>query len=261
MATEDGDDAISGRLMVARAMLDSLAAERDEAVHWTGAAVRCHRRTADVGTLLSTISTHAHMLTVADRGPAARAFVAEGLELAAGYPDPRFRDQLEGTLAFAAVIERNYDEAEERLQAILARPERTDFAAHGAMSYLADCALGRGDAQAALRRYAAALQVELRNTDENNAVLQLIGIATSLATLGRDSEAATMFGAVERFSARIGMNRASMLDQGGVPELVQRLGAGEFERLRARGGELTVDQAAELAYQFAGRDRIDAPSR
>jgi hypothetical protein len=109
----------------------------------------------------------------------------------------------------------------------------------------------------------AALQVELGNTDENNAVLQLIGIATSLATLGRDTEAATMFGAVERVSVQIGMNRASILDQhaGPAAALAQRLGAGEFERHRARGRELTLDHAAELAYRLAARDRVDAPSR
>ncbi len=254
-AGEDGADVFSGRMMVARAMVEALSGRTSEVVRWTEAAVRCHRSTADCATLLSTMSIHAHMLTRAKRGPDARACIGEALELAVGYPDHRVRDQLEGTLAFAAVAEGNYDEAEERLRNNLARPERTDYAAIGSMSYLADCALGRGDGEAALGRYASALQREMHNTDANNAVLQLIGIAASLAQLGRDSDAALMYGAVEHVSAELGRSRTAMLGGGVVAAslsaLAARLEADELEHQRATGRELSLDQAAEMAFGLA----------
>jgi tetratricopeptide (TPR) repeat protein len=166
------------------------------------------------------------------------------------------RDQLVGTLAFAAVAEGDYDQAEERLQAILARPERTDFAAVAAMSYLADCALGRGDGEVALQRYASALRTEIKHNDANNAVLQLIGVATSLAILRRDEDAAMILGAVEKISREIGISRARVMSGAvmGKPleELERRLGAGESMRLRALGRGMTLHQAAETAYALAG---------
>jgi tetratricopeptide (TPR) repeat protein len=201
------------------------------------------------------MSGYAHWLTVAGRPAQARACIAEALKLAADDADQRVRDQLEGTLAFAAVAEGDYDQAEVRLQAILARPERTDFAAVAAMSYLADCALGRGDGEAALEHYASALRTEMAHTDANNAVLQLIGIAASLAVLNRDVEAAVTIGTVETISREIGMSRAPVMS-GGVAgatlaELEQRLTADEWDRLRARGRGITLDQAAETAYALA----------
>lgn len=256
---DNGSDVVTGRLMVARATVESLAGRTGEEVRWTAAAVQGHRRTADRGTLLSTMSIHAHTLTRAQCGPDARACIAEALELAAGYPDHRVRDQLEGTLAFAAVAEQNYDEAEERLRTNLARPERTDYAAVGSTSYLADCALGRGDGEAALRQYASALQREMNNTDANNAVLQLIGIAASLATLGRDGDAALVLGAVEHISADLGRSQASILGIGVTTEpltaLSDRVDPQEFEQQRATGRGLTLDQAAEMAFGLAGARR------
>ena len=258
-ADENGSDLISGRLMLSRATVESLNGNIAEVVHWTAAAVQCHQRTADRATLLTTLSTHAHMLTRAGRGPDARACIAEALELAAGYPDRRARDQLEGTLAFAAVAEKNYDEAEARLRTNLARPERTDYAAVGSMSYLADCALGRGDGEAALGRYASALRREMRNTDANNSLLQLIGIAASLATLGRDADAALVLGAAEQLSADLGRSTELSLSDGvaaaPLAALAERLEPHERERRRSAGRELSLDQAAELTFGLAGAGR------
>jgi class 3 adenylate cyclase len=162
----------------------------------------------------------------------------------------------EGTLAFAAVAEGNYDDAEERLQAILARPQRTDFAANGAMSYLADSALGRGDGSSALTSYASALETEMRNTDPNCALLQLVGIAASLAMLGRDSQAALMLGAVERVATMLGTNQVPLLTRGVVSDplaaLAGRLGHDQWERQRTAGRELSLEQAVEVAFELAG---------
>jgi predicted ATPase/class 3 adenylate cyclase len=253
LAAENGSDDVSGRLMLSQAMVECLTGDMNDVVRWTGAAVECHRRTATVGQLVTTMSTHAHMLTLADRGPDARACIAEALELAASMPDARIRELLEATIAFAAVVEENYDEAEQRLQATLSHPERTDFAACASMSYLADCALGRGDPAVALGRYAAALGREMRNTDDNNCLLQLIGIAAALAELGGDREAAVIVGAVEGIAEQLGMGRATILTGGviGGPlgALADRLDPDEYERELARGRELSLDQASEMAFE------------
>jgi tetratricopeptide (TPR) repeat protein len=255
-ANEDGSDVTSGLLMVARGMVEGLTYDSTEVLKWTEAAVRCHRRTADRRTLLSTMSGYAHWLTLAGRPRDARTIIAEALELAKRESDHRIRDQLEGTLAFAAVAEGDYDQAEARLQGILARPERTDFAAVAAISYMGDCALGRGDAAVAMNRYIESLRIEMAQTDANNSVLQLVGIAASLAMLGRDEEAARLIGAVEHISSELRMNSALLMSGAVVAaalrELEQRLGPSGWARQRAQGCTLTLDQAAEAAYALAG---------
>jgi hypothetical protein len=236
--------------MIARAMVSVLGGDMPAVVGWTQAAVDCHRRVGATRALVSSLSTHAHMLTLADRGPDARAVVAEALALAADIRDPRVRDQLEGMIAFAAVVEENWDEAEVRLQAILDRPERTDFAANAAISYLADCALERGQAEQALERYAASLQREIRNTDAANAAVQMVGIAAALATLGRDEYATRVFGAAERVGAEVGMGRDSLMSGGVVGPPIEalqaRLDAQEWKHATALGRELAADQAAAM---------------
>jgi predicted ATPase/class 3 adenylate cyclase len=252
---EDGRDVISGRLMLGQAMVAGLAGDMDELVCWTARAIDCHRRTADRATLLTTMSVHAHMLTLAERAPDSRACIAEALELAAEHPDRRVREWLEGTLAFAAVADGNYDEAEARLQATLAHPERTDFASAASTSYLADCALGRGDPETALRRYAEALEQEVRNTDDNNSLLQLIGIAASLAELSRDEEAAFMVGAIEHASDTLGIAPVKLFGGGvyarPIAALEARLGPDAWARGCQPGRQLTFEQAIDVGFELA----------
>jgi predicted ATPase/class 3 adenylate cyclase len=251
VADDPRDDEISGRLFISRAMTAVLLGDMDRVVAWTQAAVDCHRQTGPVRALVSSLTTHAHMLTLAGRGTDARAVIGEALALAVGIPDQRVRDQLEGTIAFAAVVEENWDEAEQRLQAILDRPERTDFAANAAISYLADCALGRGQGTQALERYGASLEREIRNTDAANIAVQMVGIAAALATLGRDEDAARVFGAAERVGAEVGMNRGSLMSGGVVTPpiaaLEERMGPQVWERATTRGRELNADQAKAMA--------------
>ncbi|HEY5188330.1 MAG TPA: hypothetical protein VII87_04800, partial [Solirubrobacteraceae bacterium] len=254
-AADPREDEISGRLFIARAMVDVLAGDIGGVTEATQTAVDIHRRTGSKRALVSSMTTHAHMLTLAIRGPDARAVIAEALELASDITDQRVRDQLEGTIAFAAVVEENWDEAEERLQAILARPERTDFAANAAVSYFADCALGRGQGEQALERYGASLQNELRNTDLINAGVQMVGIAASLALLGRDEEAARIFGAAQRLGSEVGMGLDSLMSGGvvGAPitALQARMEPDIWERTVAGGRALSVDEAAEAALQLS----------
>ncbi|MGH2868657.1 MAG: ATP-binding protein [Solirubrobacteraceae bacterium] len=109
VAADQRDDVISGRLLISQAMTAILDGDMDQVVAWTQAAVDCHRQSGPARALVSSLTTHAHMLTLAGRGPDARAVIAEALALAVEIPDPRVRDQLEGTIAFAAVVEENWD--------------------------------------------------------------------------------------------------------------------------------------------------------
>ena len=257
LAREDPrSDALSGRLMVSQAMVDCLSGDMNEVVQWTGEGVELLREYGSVDAQLSAMSIHAHMLTLNWRGSDARAVIAEALELARGLPDQRVRDQLEATTAFAAVVEGNWEEAELRLQEIMARPERTDFAAKAAPSYLADVALGRGDFESALGRYLYALDGQIAICDLNNVVLQLAGITASLTALHRDEEAARLTGATQRLADEIGMARATISQTGPYGEplraLPQRLGPARYDRLRAEGRRLDLDQTVALAHELAG---------
>jgi hypothetical protein len=190
------------------------------------------------------------MLTLAGDGPGSRTAISESLALAADHPDDRFRDNFEGTLAFAAVAEGGYDEAEERLQSILARPERTDFAARAAPSYLADCAFGRGDGALALERYLDSLERDLRLDDINNVLIQLSGVAASLVLLGRAADAARIVGGIARIGREVGWEESYagvgpvFATLAGLPD---RLSAEEWERQSGAGALLSFDELADFA--------------
>jgi hypothetical protein len=204
---EDGSDVISGRVLVARAMVERMRGDNVASLPWTARAIECHRRTADITQLLATIALHSLSLTHADDGPRARTAITEALELAAGHPDHRWRQLFDGMLAVAAVAEGRFEEAEERLQEIVRRPERTDFAATTASSFLADCAFGRGDGVVALERYLVALEYTVAIEDVVNSLIQIAGVAASLSLLGRDAEAARLTTATDRTRARRAVRR------------------------------------------------------
>ncbi|MGH2887481.1 MAG: hypothetical protein ACRDPA_33080, partial [Solirubrobacteraceae bacterium] len=144
----------------------------------------------------------------------------------------------------------NWDEAEERIQAILARPDQTDFAARSASSYLADCAFGRGDGERALERYLDAFEEVLGAGDINNALIQLEGVAASLSLLGREATAACMVGAIRRTERDIGLATDVVgIDpvSRNLDALPDRLGREEYERQLAAGGELSFEELVNRA--------------
>jgi predicted ATPase len=239
---EDGADVISGRVLVARAMVERMRGDTLTSLPWTARAIECDRQTADLTRLLATMALHSLFLIDVDDGPGARAAIAASLQLATGHPDNRFQQLLGGMLAFAAVVEGLFEEAEQRLQEILRHPERTDFAAYGASSFLADCAFGRGDGTAALERYLIALEVA--PDDVRNSLTQVTGIAASLSLLGREAEAARLTTATDR----IGRELDGLSGINGIRPLVaelhrleQRLGPNEWERHREASGGLSFD--------------------
>jgi predicted ATPase/class 3 adenylate cyclase len=253
---EPEPDAIAGALMVSQAMIGTMSGGMDDVVAWTQRGIELLREHGSLQELVTAMSSHAHMLTLAWRGPEAREVIAEALGLAAGLPDPRVRDQLEGTIAFAAVVEGEWDEAETRLQEIMARPERTDFAARAAPSYLADVALGRRDYETALARYLRALDTVFAIGDLNNVVLQLAGIITCLTATNRDGDAARLLGGLQHLCDEVGMAPTLIAELGPYAEplkvLPERLGQERYEQLTAEGRQLDLDQTLLLAHELAG---------
>jgi hypothetical protein len=79
----------------------------------------------------------------------------------------------------------------------------------------------------------------------------MVGIAAALATLGRDEDAARVFGAAERVGAEVGMNRGSLMSGGVVTPpiaaLEERMGPQVWERATTCGRELNADQAKAMA--------------
>jgi hypothetical protein len=239
---EDGSEVISGRVLAARAMVERMRGDDAGSLPWTARAIECHRRMADLTRLLATMALHSLSLVLAADGPGARVAIAESLELAAGHPDHRWRQLLEGMLAFAAVAEGRFEEAEQRLQEILRHPERTDSAANSASSFLGDCAIGRGDGPAALERYLVALEGE--RDDVRNSLLQITGVAASLSLLGRDTEAARLTTATDRIGRELdGLSGVYGLTPvvAELRRLEQRLGPNEWERHRNASADLTFE--------------------
>jgi hypothetical protein len=258
IAVDDRSDAISGRLLHSYGGMLGVGSNMVPTVPWVAAAVECHRRTGTRLELLTTLTTHAWILMAAERPAEARAVVAEALELAAEQPDPRHRDQLEGTLAHIAIVEGNLDEAEARLAEITSRPERTDFAAAGAVSAWGECALGRHDYDEALPRTVAALQ---QSGSVYDTIGQLTVVAAALAGQGRDHEAAELMGAADRAAREVGMGERapagwSLVDEP-LAAAAARVGEAKWERMRAHGGRMSLEHAIDWAGKLGTPEPVE----
>jgi hypothetical protein len=85
----------------------------------------------------------------------------------------------------------------------------------------------------------------------------VIGIAASLAQLGRDAEAAFVFGAAEQSATVVELDVMNMLAVSGVTAGLdaakQRLGNDAWRREVARGSELGVEQTIEVALRLSSQ--------
>ena len=251
LATDERSDVTSGRLLITHAMVRSVGDDLTEPARWTSEALDVHRRTATPRELLTTLAIHAWMCNLAGRGGESRACVAEALALAARVrADPRLADHLEGTLAMAALAEGAFDEAEVRIQEVLSRPERTDFAAVGALIGATNAALGRGDYEAALQRGVTALR-EIRGRDTYNALMEMQAIIAALAGLGRDREAAQLSGACDQAYRELGMAQRPRGSWPNVHKLAAaakaRMGPEAWAQHEARGRRLDFEGALNWA--------------
>lgn len=226
---------------------------------WTARAVECHRQTAPWQRLLATMAAHNQNVLLSNDGPGTRAAVHVALAAAAGLPDPGYVEMFEVQLAAAAVIEERYEQAEATFQGVLARPARTSVARLAALAYGALCALGRRDGKVALARTKAYLEDRVRADDVTNGVLALMEIAATLVLLGRDDEAAQLFGGIERTTRELlgwpDPYAGHPLVTSPLETLPERLGAEEFTREKERGSRLTYEELVSLARSMAADQR------
>jgi predicted ATPase/class 3 adenylate cyclase len=259
-AADDGSDAVSGYLLFSRGYMEAPRGDVSAMRSWFQAAVECHRRTGTSRDLLTTLSMLGWMLMVEGRADEARAGLTESLQLAQAVDeDIRLCQHIEGTLAFVARTEGRYDEAEAAIAQIMSHPERTDFAALGAPSVWADCAMDRHDYDAALRRTVSALQQIFRRNDVINALGQLVVTAAALAALVRDAEAVELLGAADhaaRHEFGLGDHapRITRYIDIHLDAAARRLGDEAWHRCYAQGREHSLEEAIHWAVRLAEPD-------
>jgi hypothetical protein len=112
-----------------------------------------------------------------------------------------------------ALCEEKFDAAERRLREIPRHPERTDFMSLYALCDFADCAFGLGQWQVALERFGMVLEKCVADRDVLNSLVQIAGIAASLALLQRDDEAAQLAAATERLGRDLNVLSAPLWHQ------------------------------------------------
>ena len=126
------------------------------------------------------------------------------------------------------------------------------------MSAWADCALARHDYAAALPRTVAALE---REGDIYNTIGQLTVVAAALAGQGRDTEAAELMGAgrPRRHRGRHGRTCARLVGGSFAGEpltaAAARVGEAEWERMRANGRRMSLEQAIDWAVKLGTAER------
>lgn len=256
LAADDRSDSIAGKLLCCQAGVEAMRANPIAASRWTGEAVALHRKTGPEAELLLSLGGHTWMLMMAARAIEARAAVAEAAELAVRIgADPRWLDYLDGTLACVLLGEEDYEAAEVALAKIIAHPERTDFAAEGAMGAWADCAMLRhAYADALWRSNTAAAKRYVE--DPINTLGQLTCSAAALAGLGRDREAVELFAATQHAAAHeFGMREPARYNGVDVDSYMAaaaaRLGPSEWARRSALGTRHTYAETIAWATRLA----------
>jgi hypothetical protein len=181
----------------------------------------------------------------------ARELLDAALALPAVRADRRLEDLVGVEVAINRFAAGAIDEAEALLSEVVADPGRTDFFSQFADSYLADCAVIRGEYDEALPRYAEILQ-RMRGTQLHNVLLQCLCMATALAGLGRDREAVELLEAVQAAGEREGIELPDELSM--APQLVAdaraRLGREACAQARRRGRERDVDDIVSWALSL-----------
>ncbi|MHA3700785.1 ATP-binding protein [Jatrophihabitans sp. YIM 134969] len=189
------DDGWVGYLECALEMVAILRNDMAGAGQRALAVVEAHRRAGDARDLASDLVSAAHHQTYLGDASLSRELVREGLALR---PDPLTRETLEGVLAFAAVADEDWDDAEQRLTEIVAQSHRTDWIAVTAPSWLGDVHLVRGG-HAEAYRCAMAMVLGFVDPDagsSHDGDHFLLG-AAALAEAGRPGDAARLVGVVE----------------------------------------------------------------
>jgi predicted ATPase/class 3 adenylate cyclase len=241
----DAGDAVFARLLHGVAAVLVSRADLAGAADAAARSAASWRRLGDQRGEAMALVTAAHMLGFA-RVEEDVERARELLDAAGALPAVRADRRLEDLIGVEVAINRfaagAIDDAEALLAEVEADAGRTDFFSQFAGSYLADCAVIRGEYDEALPRYAEILR-RMRGTQLHNVLLQCHCMATALAGLGRDREAVELIEATQAVGEREGIDLPDELSI--APQLLAgaraRLGQEACAQARRRGRERERD--------------------
>ena len=269
LVDEDRGDKVSARLHQAHAVVLALAGETEASAAAAGEAVRCLRQLGDERGEAIGLAVQARLLNQKGTKDArAGALAAAGLCLPVASHDPRLQVLLRCEYAVNQFHLGRLDEADALLSEIVPEVQRSDsFTAMTALGTWGDCALARGQFDAAAFRLGEGLRASLGMP--MNELVGCLAIAAALAGLGRDADAIEVVSATEAASVREGLQwvmshvsatEQQLLDQAGAR--LGRPGAAEAtKRGRDHGRDELLEFALSLASEYAPKQDPGLPRR
>ena len=193
----------------------------------------------------------------ADHAGAYEAFEEE-LAIYRELGDERLANRATLNICQVLVSESRVDEAERLSEGALAlaREHGELREIHNAHHFLADCALIRGEAELAARRYAESLRAAVAYGDRFEMQYEVEGVAMAVAGLGRDGEAVCLAAAAEaerealKSSASVAFWDA--LEKRYLGPAAERLGPAAAAQARAEGRALGFEAAVQRALSAPG---------
>jgi predicted ATPase/class 3 adenylate cyclase len=251
LAGSDKAGRVRARALTASGSLSARYGDVDEGRAQLDEAIGLWRELGERGELASALGNLGWLLLY-DAGDDAGSLAAfeRGLEL-----QRELGDEAGETRALVGVcqvlvalgdVERGESLSRELLERAAGDPRTEHFAYH----FLADCALVRGDAEEAEKRYRQSLQAALPLGDVVETSFEVQGVAMAAAGNGDPERALRLAGSVEALWESLGMSISiafwdALLDRyiGGARE---QLGA-DAEAVSAEGRAMAFDDAVELA--------------
>ena len=255
LVDEDRGDKVSARLHQVHAVVLALAGETEASAAAAGEAVRCLRQLGDERGEAIGLAVQARLLNQEGTKDArAGALAAAGLRLSVASHDPRLQVLLRCEFAVNQFYLGRLDEADALLSEIVPEIQRSDsFTAMTALGAWGDCALARGQFDAAAFRHGEALRASLGMP--MNEFIGCLAIAAALAGLSRDKEVIEVFSATEAATQREGlkwvMSHVSATEQLLLDRARARLGETSVAEATQRGRNLGRDELLEFALSLA----------
>jgi hypothetical protein len=132
---------------------------------------------------------------------------------------------------------------------------------HYSLHYLADCALWRGDAKAAVRTYAESLRAALDYGNDMEAATEMQGVAMGLAGSGRETEALRLFGAscalLEELQSTLADEVAFWVNfkTRYLTPARERIGAEAADKAEQEGRAMGWQRAVAYAFELAAMEK------
>lgn len=255
LAAEDRADEVSARLHQSHAVVLALAGETEASAAAAGEAVRCLRQLGDERAEAIGLAMQARLLNQEGTKDArAGELAAAGLRLSAASHDPRLRVLLTCEFATNQYFLGRLDEADALLTEIVPQiHDRGSFTAMTALGTWGDCAVARGQFDAAVFRFGEALRASLGMP--MNEFIGCLAIAAALSGLGRDAEVIEVVSATDAASAREGltwvMSHIDATEQQLLEQARARLGQPGVTEATKRGRDRGRDELIEFALSLA----------